>query len=129
MVVELVRSLGRNLIDVGDVHDCAGERDVAGHARLEERQRLRLETATRLALAVASRQDIVLHRREAQTVALTDVHRAGLGARQPTRFGEEQLEGALTVGLRRERIADSREGFSVKVHAPPRGARLPPARV
>src|SRR2546422_10914589 len=60
MTVEPVRPLGWNLVHVGEVHDAAGERDVAGDARLHERERLGREPAARLGRAQAPRPGVVL---------------------------------------------------------------------
>ncbi|OGL02365.1 MAG: hypothetical protein A3D33_04340 [Candidatus Rokubacteria bacterium RIFCSPHIGHO2_02_FULL_73_26] len=107
LAVEGVRSLQRDLVHVGDVDGRAGEGDVARDARRREQERLRREAALDLAVPEALRQDVVLGRREAQVIALADVHRPRLGARQASRLAQQQRERLRAVGLRRQRPRDA----------------------
>ena len=106
LAVELVRSLQRDLVHVGDVDAPAGERDVPGDTRVVESERLCREAPLGLGVAEPRGERVVLRRREAEQIALAEIDRAGVRPSQAPRFGEEPPERALGVGLRRKRLHD-----------------------
>src|SRR5262249_59158875 len=91
--IERVGSIRRNHVRVVKVEDVAGERDVAGEAKLAQIQGIGVKAAPHLLLAELTGELVVLDDREPELVAFPQEQRSRLGACESAGLGGDLLEG------------------------------------
>src|SRR5262249_18029597 len=86
-------------VRVGDVEYLAGLCHVAGQARLAEPQGLGLEALLQLGPGQLPLDQVVLHHREPEPIAVAKEERPGLGAREAPRRLEDPVEQGVEIAL------------------------------